>query len=117
MAKKTSRREALKKFIAEWITTYNKDAILMDGMENAFIGVSYSPLSPFDTHARALYDTTKCIEAIQLREDCDLQSAKTIFESEAYVLCFRADSNSPQNTPMFFDKFTAPSLKNDWLGL
>ena len=46
--------------IAEWMSYYNEEALLADGLEDAFIGMcEVSGRSPI-----ALYDEEKCIEIL-----------------------------------------------------
>jgi len=49
--------------IAEWMSYYNEEALLADGLEDAFIGMcEVSGRSPI-----ALYDEEKCIEILAAR--------------------------------------------------
>ena len=96
---KMEKREVLKESLVEWVHLYNDKAVLMAGMEEAFIGITYT----YGSIAKPLYDTEKCLEIICQKDDVSLSVAIDILEQMQQ--CFLEHFDEPENTPQFLRAF------------
>jgi hypothetical protein len=60
--------------LSEWVASFNEEALLADGLEDALIGVAERCSHP----ALAVYDAEKCIE-IMARRGMDREDAEEFF--------------------------------------
>ena len=67
MAKKKTSRTVTRDQIAEWVSQFNDEALLADGMEGAFMGVCDIAGQP----TIAVYDRQKCIEILAQDMEAD----------------------------------------------
>ena len=81
----------------EQLSELNPEALLADGLEEAFIG--FTLRHPFV----AVYSYEKCIRAVQKRDDCSLIEAVEFLEFN--TLCAYVGENGPL--------FVATEYKND----
>mgnify|MGYP003668162061 CR=1 FL=1 len=81
--------------VHDWVADYNDEALLMDNMEPAFIGI----VSGYGKPAIAVYDADKCIKTLMKTENWDQMAAFEWFESNI----FRASGG--ENAPAFFVRY------------
>ena len=62
--------------VQDWIIEYNEEAILADGFEEAFLGVS----EVFGRPPLATYDKEKCIDILVERDGMTYEEAVEYFE-------------------------------------
>jgi hypothetical protein len=62
--------------IAEWMSEYNEEALLADGLEDAFMGMCEVAGHP----PIALYDSDKCIDVLMHRDGMDYEGALECFQ-------------------------------------
>jgi hypothetical protein len=73
----------------QWITDLNPDALLADGFDDAIIGVAERCGQP----PLVVYDITKCIEILELRDGMDHDEAEEFFGFN--TLCAWAGDGTP----------------------
>ena len=61
--------------IRKWVATYNEDALLADGFEDAFIGVAERCSRP----TLAVYDAERCIGILMARDGMTEEGAVEFF--------------------------------------
>lgn len=62
--------------LREWVASYNDEALLADGLEDAFIGMC----SNYLTEPVAAYDVNKCIQIFVERDNMTLEEAQEWFD-------------------------------------
>ena len=62
--------------VKDWIIEYNEEALLADGFEEAFLGVS----EVFGRPPLATYDRDKCIDILIQRDGMTFEDAQEYFE-------------------------------------
>lgn len=65
-----------KEEIGAWVAEFNEEALLADGYEDAFLGISQRCGQP---HV-AIYDAMKCIKILMERDGMDYPEAVEFFE-------------------------------------
>jgi hypothetical protein len=78
----------------DWVSMYNEEALLADGFEDAFLGIS----EVFNRPPLATYDRDKCIEILIERDEMTHEEAVEYFEYNV------AGSWVGENTPIYLTK-------------
>ena len=85
--------------IAEWIVTFNEEALTADGFDAAIIGMC----ERFGSNPVVAYDRDKCIEILaqEFAQDNDDPDTNVYEEAEDYFSYNVTGSYVGENTPVF----------------
>ena len=78
----------------DWVSMYNEEALLADGFEDAFLGIS----EVFNRPPLATYDRDKCIEILIERDEMTHEEAVEYFEYNV------VGSWGGENTPIYLTR-------------
>jgi hypothetical protein len=81
--------------LREWAAAHNEEALLADGLEDAFIGMAQRASQP----VLAVYDIEKCIEVLMKRDGMDYDGA------EEYLAFNTLDAWAGEMTPLFLKRY------------
>ena len=80
--------------VRAWIASFNPDALLADGFEDALIGVAERCSQP----ALAVYDTARCLQILQRRD------GMTVEEAAEYFSFNTLGAWAGEHTPLFLTR-------------